>query len=198
MNNLGNIELFLLKCAVIEADIRQSTSEYKDNPKNKRLSEDSNNDRYIRQFSLQNRRNASNMAEYYELFYMLENDIRELIVETLESAHGANWWDLKVPTGVKEEARKNRNRKEQAAVSTRSDNEIDYITFGQLSDVIRENWVDFAGIMSNQSAVSRVLSALNMLRGTIAHCGVLADDEVDRLKLAIKDWFRVLEGPKSS
>jgi hypothetical protein len=63
--------------------------------------------------------------------------------------------------------------------------------------LIRANWSDFAGMLSNQSAVSRVMSALNMLRGTIAHCGILAEDEVDRLKLAIRDWFRVLEGPKS-
>src|SRR4051794_38047042 len=66
---------------------------------------------------------------------MLENDIRQLIVETLEAAHGANWWDTKVPQGVKDEAKKNRGREEQAAVSPRSDNEIDYITFGQLWDV---------------------------------------------------------------
>ena len=87
-------------------------------------------------------------------------------------------------------------REAQAAVSIRSEDDIDYTTFGQLGDIIRENWSDFAGMLSNQSAVSRVLSALNMLRGTIAHCGVLAEDEVDRLKLAIRDWFRVLEGPK--
>jgi hypothetical protein len=82
-------------------------------------------------------------------------------------------------------------------VSQRSEDDIDYTAFGQHGDIIRENWSDFAGMHSNQSAVSRVLSALNILRGTIAHCGVLAEDEVDRLKLAIRDWFRVLEGPKS-
>ncbi|CUW37177.1 conserved protein of unknown function [Magnetospirillum sp. XM-1] len=152
---------------------------------------------YIRQFDLANRKNAAKMARYYQIFYMLENDIRQLIIETLESAHGPNWWETKAPQGVRDEAKKNRSREEQAAVSPRSDDEIDYITFGQLWDVIRENWTDFAGIMSNQSAVGRVLSGLNMLRGTIAHCGVLAEDEVDRLKLAIRDWFRVLEGPKA-
>jgi hypothetical protein len=38
--------------------------------------------------------------------------------------------------------------------------------------------------------------SLNTLRGPIAHCGLLAEDEVDRLKLSVKDWFRLLEGPK--
>jgi hypothetical protein len=102
-----------------------------------------------------------------------------------------------VSQGVKDEVKKNRGREAQAGVTLRSDDEIDYTTFGQLGDIIRENWIDFAGMLSNQSAVNRVFSALNMLRGTIAHCGVLAEDEVDRLKLAIRDWFRVLEGPKA-
>ncbi len=137
------------------------------------------------------------MSRYYEIFYLLENDIRRLIVETMEAAHGANWWDTHVPPGVLEEVRKNREREAQAAVTVRSEDDIDYTTFGQLGDVIRANWSDLAGMLSNQSAVSRVMAALNMLRGTIAHCGILAEDEVDRLKLAIRDWFRVLEGPKS-
>lgn len=191
------IELFLLKCAVIETSLRTTLSEYNtERPSLPGVLEDENLEPFIKQFDLSNRKNAARMSRYYEIFYLLENDIRRLIVETMEAAHGATWWDTHVPTGVLEEVRKNRNREAQAAVSVRSEDDIDYTTFGQLGDIIRDNWSDFAGMLSNQSAVSRVLSALNMLRGTIAHCGVLAEDEVDRLKLAIRDWFRVLEGPK--
>lgn len=198
MMDMNKIELFILKCAVIESSLRASLEEHAepDVSPDESFTRDKL-DPYIRQFDLENRKNAVKMARYYQIFYMLENDIRQLIVETLEAAHGAAWWETKAPQGAKEEAKKNRTREEQAGVSPRSDDEIDYITFGQLWDVIRENWADFAGIMSNQSAVGRVLSGLNMLRGTIAHCGVLAEDEVDRLKLAIRDWFRVLEGPKA-
>jgi hypothetical protein len=198
MNDPHKIELFVLKCAVIESALRASLSDHTEVAAGKTNDViDENLEPFIRQFDLLNRRNASRMGRYYEIFYMLENDIRKLIIETLETAHGPSWWDTCVPPVVKEEAKKNRAREEQAAVSLRSEDEIDYITFGQLGEVIRENWADFAGMLSNQSAVGRVLSGLNMLRGTIAHCGVLADDEVDRLKLAIRDWFRVLQGPQS-
>lgn len=192
------LELFVLKCAVIQTELQSIISEHSD--PSMKGEEDFLGDKlepYIKQFDLENRQNAARMARYYQIFYMLENDIRKFISDTMESAHGSKWWDTHVPQNVREEARKNRQREEQAAVSTRSDDEIDYTTFGQLSDIIRENWSDFAGMLSNQSAVVRVLSGLNMLRGTIAHCGVLAEDEVDRLKLAIRDWFRVLEGPKA-
>lgn len=70
------------------------------------------------------------------------------------------------------------------------------MTFGHLGDIIRHNWALFGGILSNQKAMGRVMYSLNNLRGPIAHCGMLAEDEVDRLRLTVKDWFRVLEGPK--
>lgn len=192
------VELFVLKCAVIETSLRASLAEFNTGSSNA-LSQSDNAqlEQLIKQFDLANRKNAAHMSRYYEIFYLLENDIRRLIVETMEAAHGSTWWDSCVPSGVLEEVRKNRDREAQAAVSIRSEDDIDYTTFGQLGDIIRANWSDFAGMLSNQSAVSRVMAALNMLRGTIAHCGVLAEDEVDRLKLAIRDWFRVLEWPKN-
>jgi hypothetical protein len=192
------VELFILKCAVIETGLRASLAEFaKGGSSALSQADDEQLEPFIKQFDLANRKNAAHMSRYYEIFYLLENDIRRLIVETMEAAHGPQWWDSCVPPSVLEEVRKNREREAQAAVTVRSEDDIDYTTFGQLGDIIRANWSDFAGMLSNQSAVSRVMAALNMLRGTIAHCGVLAEDEVDRLKLAIRDWFRVLEGPKS-
>jgi hypothetical protein len=195
---LHTIELFVLKCAVIEAGVRSSLDDF-----NVILNRqgggfiDERMEPFVKQFELKNRTDAAKMSQYYEVFYMLENDIRRLIVDTMEAAHGPGWWDTHVPQPVKDEVKKNRDRENQAALSLRSDHEIDYSTFGQLSDIIKENWVDFAGMLRSPGAVTRVLSGLNMLRGTIAHCGVLADDEVDRLRLSIRDWFRVLEGPKA-
>ncbi len=191
------VELFIMKCAVIELSVRSLNAISSDGAGD---SESTNIDKilpYLRQFAASNRNNASRMARYYEIFYMLENEIRDFISSTLEAAHGINWWDKVISHNIKEEAKRNRDREQQAAITVRSDEDIDYTTFGQLSDIISENWVDFAGMLSDIRAVKRVLSGLNTLRGTIAHCGVLAEDEVDRLFLSIKDWFRVLQGPKS-
>ncbi|NKQ83420.1 hypothetical protein C3Y91_03315 [Rhizobium sp. UPM1133] len=63
---------------------------------------------------------------------------------------------------------------------------------------MRANWSDFAGMLRSVDSMNRALHGLNMLRGTIAHCGVLADDEVDRLQMSILHWFRVLEGQNLS
>ena len=37
------------------------------------------------------------------------------------------------------------------------------------------------------------MTNLNQLRGPIAHCSPFAEDEVVRLELTVKDWFRLME-----
>jgi HEPN superfamily Swt1-like protein len=196
MSDIGQIELFVIKCAVIESDLRKSLAEFSEDTPPNTVADDSISE-YVNQFDVENRVRAKKMARYYELFYMLENDIRRIIAETLEEVHGQNWWDTCVDQPIKDEVEKNKKREADAGISLRSDADIDYTTFGQLGEIIKKNWVDFAGMLSNQSALSRVIFQLNMLRAAIAHCGVLADDEVDRLKLTIKDWFRVMAGPQT-
>jgi hypothetical protein len=196
MISVENVELFVLKCAAIERDLRKSLSQFDETALSKIETDRSLAD-YVKQFDFENRLRAKKMSQYYELFYMLENDIRRIIAETLEDVHGSKWWNVCVDQPIKDEVERNKKREAEAGISLRSDADIDYTTFGQLGDIIKKNWVDFAGMLSNQSALSRVVFQLNMLRAAIAHCGVLADDEVDRLKLTIKDWFRVLAGPQT-
>ena len=189
-----DVELFILKCPVFEVGLRSAVSRINGSDGVQLASDESTAD-YVKQFDFESRVRAKKMSQYYELFYMLENDVRRIICETLEDSHGVGWWDKCVDQPIKDEVGKNKKREADAGVSLRSESDIDYTTFGQLGDIIRKNWTDFAGMMSNPSALSRVIFQLNMLRSAIAHCGILADDEVDRLKLAIKDWFRVLGGP---
>jgi Swt1-like HEPN len=189
------IELFLLKCASIKLAVDDA------NP-NRSVSrsitdEDASVRSSVSQFSAEVRDNALMMAEHYKLFYMLENDIRRLIDDTLtEHNKGPDWWDTYAPDSAKAEFKGNLQREQEAGFTPRSDNPLDYVTFGQLGDIIRANYALFGGILSNQKAMGRVMFSLNNLRGPIAHCGILAEDEVERLKLTVKDWFRLLEGPK--
>jgi hypothetical protein len=37
------------------------------------------------------------------------------------------------------------------------------------------------------------MASLNSLRGPVAHCVPLAEDEALRLQLAVRDWFRLME-----
>lgn len=194
MSSTERLELFFLKSASLQMALSSSM------PQRTMATADQLNDKQLQsaigQFPSALIETAESMAEFYKLFYLLENDIRRLIDDTLTEAYGSSWWNEYAPQQVVDEVRKNQVREEELGVTSRSDKELDYTTFGQLGDIIRQNWDLFGGIISNQKALGRVMFSLNNLRGPIAHCGVLAEDEIDRLKLTVKDWFRLLEGPK--
>lgn len=147
---------------------------------------------YYPQFEQSVRKEAAEMARHYELFYCLEQGIRKLIVETMEEAAGTGWWEEKVPQQIRDEVKKLTSTEIDSGVTKRSDRSIDYTTFGQLSVIITSNWPLFEPILKSPRAVERVMRGLNLLRGPIAHCCPLSEDEVDRLYLTVKDWFRMI------
>lgn len=147
---------------------------------------------YYPQFEQDVRVAASEMAQHYEVFYCLEQSIRKLITEAMEDAEGSNWWDTKVPQQIRDEVKRIKKDEAEAGFTQRSERAIDYTTFGQLSVIITSNWLHFETIFTNQQAVVRVMKNLNILRGPIAHCCPLSEDEIDRLQLSVKDWFRMI------
>lgn len=148
---------------------------------------------YYSQFEQEIRSDAELMSDHYELFYCLEQSIRKLIVETLKESEGANWWESgRIPKGIRNEVESRTQREIDSGVTRRSDNEIDYTTFGELSVIIVNNWDIFSTIFSSRRAVEKVMSSLNLLRGPIAHCCPISEDEIIRLRLTVKDWFRMM------
>lgn len=138
------------------------------------------------------RAEAASMAPHYEVFYSLEKTIRALIVDTLEADAGEGWWaSQRVPDAIRTEVEKRQKREIEAAVTPRSDASIDFTTFGELGQIINSNWDLFGETFSSQKAVGQVMARLNTLRGPIAHCSPLAEDEIVRLRLSVRDWYRI-------
>ena len=139
-------------------------------------------ERYYPQFDESVRVEAAQMSAHYRLFYCLERTIRSLVSDSIEQEEGTNWWDSKrVPDELQKEVAGRIKRELDAGMTLRSDEPIDYTTFGELGEIIKVNWDIFGATFSSQRAVERVLSNLNMLRGPIAHFTMLAEDEILRL-----------------
>lgn len=151
-------------------------------------------DEYYPQFDHAIRQQARSMAVHYDLFYCLEVSIRGLIKEKLKAELSDNWWaKAEIPDNTRKNVRENMQRDVDSGFTQRSDDELDYTTFGELADIVRKNWTHFADIFNSEKAFNRVMHSLNLLRGPIAHCSPLAEDEVVRLRLTVKDWFRLME-----
>jgi hypothetical protein len=135
------------------------------------------------------------MAKHYEVFYSLEKSIRALVSETLETAEkSAAWWhSARVPASIQVEVNGRVQKELDAGVTRRSSDELDYTTFGELSVLIGANWDLFGGMFNSKRAVEKVMANLNALRNPIAHCSPLAEDEQLRLRLTVRDWFRLME-----
>jgi hypothetical protein len=104
-----------------------------------------------------------------------------------------NWWDDKVREEIRKNVEANIKREAESGFTERSELKIDYTTFGELTTIVQDNWDAFVNLFKNPKAFSKIMSSLNQLRGPIAHCCPLAEDEIVRLNLAVKDWFRLMD-----
>ena len=148
---------------------------------------------YYLQFSLQFRQEAKEMGEHYEVFYCLERSIRSLVVQLMFEKYGEKWWEEKVTSEIQKNVDNNIKREEESGYTQRSELKIDYTTFGELSQIVNSHWEAFTDLFRNPRAFQKIMTSLNLLRGPIAHCCPLAADEVIRLEITVKDWFRLME-----
>lgn len=194
---MNNIELFVLKCAPIRQELNRTLSSLSVSNARSALEvvTDSLVSGYIGQIDYRIVGSAERMADFYKTFFALENDIRDLVEETLEAQAGNSWWLRQVPQVVRENVQRNLDREASEGLPPRSARLIEYTTFGELGEIIKENWESFSGIFSNatKNRVMRVITRLNHARGPIAHCNLLPEEESVRLKLAIRDWYKLME-----
>lgn len=189
MKRVDAVRLFGMNNLAIEAEVRRVEKEQNVDLGHIQLQERPEEEFYA-QFSERLRAEADMMQRHYAVFYCLENSIRELIIDRLLELYGLNWWDEHVPQVVRENCKKNRDKEVTSGFTPRSDQMIDYSTFGELGEIFKANSDTFGEMFRDLTAVGRILSNLNTLRGPIAHCKPLAGDEVTRLYLGMSDWFR--------
>jgi hypothetical protein len=193
MSRLDAVKTFAMTNMLLEADLDQIENEYKIDLGRSIKTSSKIEDAYFPQFQASLRAEAKKMSEHYEVFYCLEKSIRQLIVDIFETTGDAEWWDNLVPEQVRLNVKKSIKRENESAVTPRSSEPIDYTTFGELSEIIKSNWSIFGGVVFDDvKAVEKVMGNLNSLRNPIAHCSPLAEDEVLRLELSLRDWFRII------
>jgi hypothetical protein len=134
---------------------------------------------------------AQKMADFYTIYYSLENSIRRLISGRLSEKHGTNWWQERVPEGVRKEVEKKQQDERDTAMSMRSEDPLSYTNFGELISIFEANWNSFDDTLRSVKAMRFILSQFNKIRNLVAHSCALNEDEITRFKLLVKDWFRI-------
>jgi hypothetical protein len=111
----------------------------------------------------------------------------------LRDAHGDTWWDTKVPPAIRKkvEDRKKQERKNKWH-QLRSRSNINYADFGDMPGVILNNWTDFEDRFDSQEWVKSRFDEMEKSRNVIAHNNVLEDTEIERIRLYLQDWARIV------
>ncbi|MGA7291152.1 MAG: Swt1 family HEPN domain-containing protein [Terriglobales bacterium] len=139
-------------------------------------------------------RRATKAAETYRLFFVFENFIRDFVLETLSEIDPVNWWD-KVPKDVQDEVQKleeTEQQKQWIALDSRS--KLALTTLPQLLRIIDEtkNWNDIFKDLVRDKFLIQEGRSISHLRNTICHMSDISDEETDRVKQVMRDWFRVV------
>ena len=135
--------------------------------------------------------NATKMSSVFTVFFCLENAVRELIQERLAERFGPTWWNDKIPTKIKDNVEKLKDKEKLNRYhAQRSANNIGYTFFGQLCQIIINNWDDFSDLFPDQHWINSRFNDLEMSRNIIMHTGILPEIEIERIESICRDWIR--------
>jgi hypothetical protein len=135
-------------------------------------------------------RAATSAAEVYKLFYVFEAYLRSLMLDVLTKDGGGGWWS-KVPKDVQDEVLKVEETEEvKAWMALASRDRSALMTYPQLLRIIEHNWkTDFEDVVRDRSLIHEA-RVVGHIRNTIAHMSDVSDEEKDRVRQTIRDWFR--------
>jgi len=135
---------------------------------------------------------ANSAAVGFRLFYVFENYLRQFVFEVLSAEAEETWWD-KIPTDVKDEVEKLEEREEQKAwMSVGARDKSALMTYPQLLRVIEHCWKDNFEDIVRDKALLQEARHIAHLRNTLCHMSNITEEEVDRIRQIMRDWFRVV------
>lgn len=137
-------------------------------------------------------RKATSAAEGYRLFFVFENFLRKFVLEVLSKDSAISWWE-RLPPDIKEEVSKLEQTEEMKSwMALGSRDKSALMTFPQLLRVIDFAWKDgFSEIVRDKGLIQEA-RLIGHLRNTICHMSEIPDEESDRIRQTMRDWFRVV------
>jgi hypothetical protein len=137
-------------------------------------------------------RKAIRAAFVYKLFFFFENYLRELVKAVLAEKYLAEWWDKVEPNVKKDvvELQEKEETKQWMALEPRD--QLALVTYPQLLAIMEFSWKDvFEPVVGDKQLISEA-RRVGHLRNAICHMTDIPDEEVNRVKQLLRDWFRVV------
>jgi hypothetical protein len=131
-------------------------------------------------------------SEPYQLFFVFERYLRSVIVETLSKDGSEEWWP-KVDASIQEEVIKLEETDEvKAWMALGSRDRSALLTYPQLLAIIDKNWKDYFQDLLRDKALIQEGRWISHIRNAVCHMSAVPDEELERVRQVMRDWFRVL------
>jgi len=142
-------------------------------------------------FPIELRNKALRMSRLYTQVYCFENSVRQLIRERMTERHGADWWNSKAPRTVRDYAqRMQSDATKNSWLEGEAGDFLTFVTLGQLTDIIVNNWDDFSDLVPSQHWLKQKFEEVEKARNWVAHNRLLSAAEFIRMETHISDWNR--------
>lgn len=135
--------------------------------------------------------NAKAMAVVYTAIAAFENSVRTMVVKTLIEKYKEEWWEKGVSNGIRERAQKRAEDEQNAKWhAQRGQDPVNYTTFGDLKNIMQNNWDAFEDLIGNLAWASGIFDVIERSRNVIMHSGMLEKEDIERLGVNIRDWIK--------
>jgi Swt1-like HEPN len=144
---------------------------------------------------------AGRMAEVYPLTYVFENSVREFVLRVMEKKHGKDWFKQPYVTSTVL-SHVAGNKKNEAAVpwhAARGVHDIHYTSIEDLLAImftVSNNRPVFEAIVGKETGVRHLVEIIETARHAIAHHRPLPPEEIQRLKLNVRAWHKLMRERK--
>lgn len=137
-------------------------------------------------------KNANKASEAYRLFFVFERYLRDFIIETLSKDGRVTWWDKLPPDVITEIEKLEKTEEVKRWMALGSRDKSALMTYAQLLRVMDYCWKECFEDVVRDKALIQEARLLSHLRNSICHMTQINDEEMERVKQVIRDWFRVV------
>lgn len=135
---------------------------------------------------------ASRAALVYRLFFVFENYLRELVVDVLAERYPTDWWDRVEPNVTKEVTELEAKEETKQWMALGSRDKLSLTTYPQILLIIEHCWKDGFDTVIRDKQLIHEARMVGHLRNAICHMTDIPDEEVERVKQVLRDWFRAV------
>jgi len=138
---------------------------------------------------------ADRMKQAYELLFLLENNLRQLIEQELKKTFGeGEWWERGATHHAKEESIENQQDLRWKWHEPINGSPLNFVNFDTLHDIIvNKNWDIFKVSLGPQATFSSNLKNLEVPRNIIAHNNVLSQQEFYDFRRNTETLLRIIK-----